>query len=80
MYKIITNRAKVYNCTCPTCESNFLCDESEIKFEPDFICYDVARNAAWEYIICPCCGSHMGTQYAFIDDMNKECFDELFGH
>lgn len=79
MYKIVTNRTKVYNCTCPTCDSNFLCTESEIKFEPNFICRDVTWENA-NYITCPCCGNHMGTQYAFVDDMNKECFDGFFEH
>lgn len=49
MYKIISNRAITYSCTCPQCDSDFLFTQSELHYDDAFsddTCFD-----------CPCCGT-----------------------
>ena len=49
MYKIISNKAKTYSCTCPVCNSYFLFTQGELQYQDAFS--DLA------YFDCPCCGA-----------------------
>lgn len=49
MYKIISNEALTYECTCPMCNSYFLFTQSELMYNDPF------SNLA--YFDCPCCGT-----------------------
>ena len=45
MYKIMSNKAATYSCTCPQCNSYFLFTQSELKYSDEF--------SNFAYFICP---------------------------
>lgn len=51
MYKILSNKAVTYSCTCPQCNSYFLFTQSELKYSDEF--------SNFAYFICPCCGANL---------------------
>lgn len=51
MYKIMSNKAATYSCTCPQCDSYFLFTQSELKYSDEF--------SNFAYFICPCCGANL---------------------
>lgn len=51
MYKIMSNKAATYSCTCPQCDSYFLFTQSELKYSDEF--------SNFAYFMCPCCGANL---------------------
>lgn len=71
MYKIMSNKAATYSCTCPQCDSYFLFTQSELNYNDPF--------SELAYFDCPCCGAVLTNDKAVkMSKMSwwKSSFDE----